>query len=82
MRERDRKRLLKAAPGVTLELDAPLPATHFTVPDPPRVVVDFEGIDLTAALRERVARVRADDPHIAGVRIGHSRRLSPRGVPA
>jgi hypothetical protein len=29
-----------------------------------------------------VARVRADDPHIAGVRIGHSRRLSPRGVPA
>ena len=101
MRERDRRRLLKSAPGVllavtlpgvygatligvrvwpspdytrvTLELDAPLPATHFTVPDPPRVVVDFEGIDLTAALRELIARVRADDPYIAGVRIGQNR---------
>jgi N-acetylmuramoyl-L-alanine amidase len=101
MRERDRRRLLKSAPGVllavtlpgvhgatligvrvwpspdytrvTLELDAPLPATHFTTSDPPRVVVDFEGIDLTAALRELVARVRADDPYIAGVRIGQNR---------
>jgi N-acetylmuramoyl-L-alanine amidase len=101
MRERDRRRLLKSAPGVllavtlpavhgatligvrvwpspdytrvTLELDAPLPATHFTTSDPPRVVVDFEGIDLTAALRELIARVRADDPYIAGVRIGQNR---------
>ena len=101
MRERDRRRLLKSAPGVllavtlpgvhgatligvrvwpspdytrvTLELDAPLPATHFTTSDPPRVVVDFEGIDLTATLRELIARVRADDPYIAGVRIGQNR---------
>ena len=53
---------------VTLELDAPLSPTHFTMTDPPRLVVDLPGIDLDAGLRELVAKVRGDDPYIAGVR--------------
>jgi N-acetylmuramoyl-L-alanine amidase len=62
---------------VTLELDAPLPFTHSLVADPPRLVVDLDGIDLDATLRELVAKVRADDPYIHQVRVG---QFKPRVV--
>jgi len=42
------------------------------VPNPPRLAVDIDGIDLNPALRELVAKVRADDPFIAGIRIGQN----------
>ena len=58
---------------VTLELDEPLKTSHFTVSDPPRLVVDLEGIELDAPLREIVAKVKADDPYIASVRVGQNR---------
>ncbi len=58
---------------VTLELDAPLRTSHFTVADPPRVVVDVEGVDTDAALRDIVAKVQANDPYIASVRVGQNR---------
>lgn len=55
---------------VTLELDAPLRYTHALVTDPPRLVVDLDGVHLDSALRELVAKVRADDPYIRQVRVG------------
>jgi len=58
---------------VTLELDAPVRHSYFTVPDPHRLVVDLPGIELDAALRDLVAQVRADDPYIAAVRVGQNR---------
>jgi N-acetylmuramoyl-L-alanine amidase len=58
---------------VTLELDASLKSSHFVITDPPRLVVDLEGIDIDAALREIVAKVQADDPYIATVRVAQNR---------
>lgn len=55
---------------VTIESDGALVARHQFVPLPPRLAVDIEGIVLNPALRELVAKVRADDPNIAGVRVG------------
>jgi N-acetylmuramoyl-L-alanine amidase len=40
------------------------------VPNPPRLAVDVRGIDLNPALKELVAKVGADDPNIAGIRVG------------
>lgn len=58
---------------VTLELDESLKSSHFVATDPPRVVVDLEGVDIDAALREIVAKVQADDPYIATVRVAQNR---------
>jgi N-acetylmuramoyl-L-alanine amidase len=55
---------------VTIESDAALNASQNFVPNPPRLAVDIEGITLNAALKELVAKVKADDPHIAGIRVG------------
>ncbi len=55
---------------VTLESDVPLKARQTFVPSPPRLAVDIEGLELNPALRELVGMVRADDPNIAGVRVG------------
>ncbi len=35
---------------ITLELDQPMRTSDFTVPDPPRMVIDFEGLELDAGL--------------------------------
>jgi len=58
---------------VTLELDAPLPFTQLLVADPPRLVVDLDGLDLDPTLRELVAKVKPDDPYIRQVRVGQFR---------
>lgn len=55
---------------VTLESDVPLKSRQTFVPSPPRLAVDIEGLELNPALRELVGKVRADDPNIAGVRVG------------
>jgi N-acetylmuramoyl-L-alanine amidase len=65
---------------VTLELDEPLRTSHFTVTDPPRLVVDIEGVDTDAALRDIVAKVQANDPYIASVRVGQNRPRVTRMV--
>ncbi len=57
---------------VTIESDIPLTAKPIFVPSPPRLAVDIEGIDLNPALRELVAKVRADDPNIATIRVGQN----------
>ena len=54
---------------VTLESDRALSATHFMVPDPPRLVVDVKGLQLNAQLRELVGKVRPDDPFIRDIRV-------------
>ena len=55
---------------VTIESDQPLDATQLLVEAPARLVVDINQLELNPALRELVGKVRADDPFIAGVRVG------------
>ena len=54
---------------VTIESDIALKVRQFFIPSPPRLAVDIEGIDLNPALKELVAKVRSDDPTIAGIRV-------------
>jgi N-acetylmuramoyl-L-alanine amidase len=62
---------------VTIESDGLLVSTQVVVPDPPRLAVDIDGIELNPALRELVAKVKAVDPFIAGIRVGKG---APSGV--
>lgn len=55
---------------VTLESDTPLVASHQLVADPPRLVVDIQGLALDGPLRELIGKVRPDDPYVAAVRVG------------
>ncbi|MEZ5718050.1 MAG: N-acetylmuramoyl-L-alanine amidase [Burkholderiaceae bacterium] len=57
---------------VTLESDQPLRTKKFFISTPPRLAVDIEGLDLSPELRELVAKVRPDDPNIAGIRVGQN----------
>ena len=58
---------------VTLENDTKLKATHFTVKDPHRLVVEIEGLDLDAKLKSLVAKIQPNDPYISQVRVGQNR---------
>jgi N-acetylmuramoyl-L-alanine amidase len=58
---------------VTLENDTDLKATHFTVPDPQRLVVDIEGLELNPTLKGLVAKIESGDPYIKQVRVGQNR---------
>jgi N-acetylmuramoyl-L-alanine amidase len=58
---------------VTLENDGELKTTHFMVPDPPRMVVDIEGLALNETLKSLVAKVESNDPYIKQVRVGQNR---------
>ena len=62
---------------VTIESDAALSARHFVTDSPDRLVVDIDGLELNAQLRELVGKVRPDDPYMAGVRVG---QYQPRVV--
>ena len=62
---------------VTIESDTPLTATHSLLGGPDRLVIDIDGLELSPQLRELVGKVRADDPFIAGVRVG---QYQPRVV--
>ena len=62
---------------VTIESDNALTARHFLAESPPRLVIDVDGLDLSPQLRDLVGQVRADDPFIAGVRVG---QYQPRVV--
>jgi len=57
---------------VTIESDQPLVARQTLVDNPPRLVIDIDSLELSPALRELVGKVRADDPFIAGVRVGQN----------
>ncbi len=58
---------------VTLELDRPLKFTQNLLPDPPRLFIDLEQVDLDSEIRELVSKVKSDDPYIAQVRVGQLR---------
>jgi N-acetylmuramoyl-L-alanine amidase len=57
---------------VTVESDQALATRHFVIDGPPRLVIDIDGLELSPTLRELLAKVSSDDPHIAGVRLGQS----------
>ena len=57
---------------VTLESDQGLSARHQLLANPPRLLVDIDGLTLDAGLRELVGKVQPDDPYIAGVRIAQN----------
>jgi N-acetylmuramoyl-L-alanine amidase len=58
---------------VTLENDGELRTTHFMVPDPPRLVVDIDGLALNETLKSLVAKIESNDPYIKQVRVGQNR---------
>ena len=55
---------------VTIESDTALSAQQTFVANPPRLAVDIEGLVLSPTLKELVAKVKSDDPNIAGIRVG------------
>lgn len=55
---------------VTLEFDAPLKFSHFTVENPDRLVVDIEGVEFNSVLDSIARKVAADDPYIKLLRAG------------
>jgi len=62
---------------VTLESDKPLQARHTLVEGPDRLAIDIDDLELSPKLRELLGKVKADDPFIAGVRVGQN---TPRTV--
>ncbi len=55
---------------VTLESDAPVKFSHFTVKNPERLVVDLEGVELNGVLESLSGKIAADDPNIKLLRAG------------
>lgn len=53
---------------VTIESDGLLSSRSIISTQPPRLALDIEGLELNATLRELVAKVKSDDPYIAGIR--------------
>lgn len=58
---------------VTLEHNSGLKFSHFLVTGPDRLVVDIEGVDLNAALRDLVGKVIPNDPYIGAVRVAQNK---------
>lgn len=58
---------------VTLEHNSGLKFSQFLVTGPDRLVVDIEGVDLNAALRELVGKVIPNDPYIGAVRVAQNK---------
>ncbi len=58
---------------VTFETARPVRHQFFEVADPPRLVLDLEGVDLDAELRSVAGKVRPDDPYIQQVRVAVNR---------
>jgi N-acetylmuramoyl-L-alanine amidase len=65
---------------VTLESDVELKAQQVFIPNPPRLAVDLDHIQLNPALKDLVAKVRADDPFISGIRAGQNTPTTVRLV--
>jgi N-acetylmuramoyl-L-alanine amidase len=58
---------------VTLEHNSGLKFSQFLVTGPDRLVVDIEGVDLNAALRDLVGKVIPNDPYISAVRVAQNK---------
>jgi N-acetylmuramoyl-L-alanine amidase len=57
---------------VTIESDGALAAKHSLFDGPDRLVIDIDGLELSPQLKELLGKVKADDPYIAGVRVGQN----------
>lgn len=55
---------------LTIESPSPLTYNAFSITAPERLVLDLEGIEPSPALDELPARVSADDPFVASIRLG------------
>ena len=55
---------------LTLEAQAPVSFTMMSVKDPERLVLDLQGVDITAVLTTLNEKIAADDPYIKSVRVG------------
>lgn len=55
---------------VTLEHDAPIRFSQFTIRNPDRLVVDLEGVQLNKVLKDIAGSVSAADPYIEELRVG------------
>ena len=62
---------------ITIESDGRLQTQQLMVGNPPRMALDIDGIELSPTLRDLVGKVRADDPYVAGLRVG---QYAPRVV--
>jgi N-acetylmuramoyl-L-alanine amidase len=62
---------------ITIESDEALTEKHFLLQDPPRLVINVDGLELSPGLRELVGKIAPDDPYIAGLRVG---QFQPRVV--
>jgi N-acetylmuramoyl-L-alanine amidase len=58
---------------VTIESDTALAAKHSLFEGPDRLVIDIDGLELNPQLKELLGKVKADDPYIAGVRVGQNK---------
>ncbi|MFC5551521.1 N-acetylmuramoyl-L-alanine amidase [Massilia aerilata] len=58
---------------ITLENDGDLKATHLMLANPPRLVVDIDGLSLNETLKSLVAKVESNDPYIEHVRVAQNR---------
>jgi N-acetylmuramoyl-L-alanine amidase len=58
---------------VTIESDTALDARHSLFDGPDRLVIDIDGLELSPQLKELLGKVKADDPYIAGVRVGQNK---------
>jgi N-acetylmuramoyl-L-alanine amidase len=54
---------------VTIESDVALKAQHSLIATPPQLLVDIEGLKLSAELSELIGKVRTDDPNVAQIRV-------------
>ena len=55
---------------ITLESSTPLKYKQFLLSDPPRVVVDIEGVHLNSVLKGLGEKVQQSDPYIRQARVG------------
>ena len=62
---------------ITLEHDGKIQAKHFILTNPERLVVDIQGTELNATLKELISKIQPDDPYIQQVRVG---QLNPETV--
>jgi N-acetylmuramoyl-L-alanine amidase len=55
---------------ITLESKQPISYKLFTIPNPERLVVDLEDVEINAPLNELAGKINRDDPYIKSVRVG------------
>lgn len=58
---------------LTLEAPQPIAYKYFTLNNPERLVLDMEGVELSAALSQLASKLASNDPYVAAVRIGVNR---------